>query len=91
MKELKLKGYHGNEIILNGATREQLVAFVEEEINHWIWVYEDGIQRWSYEITYSSIFDPQRGCRVVDRGETVMENTDSLIEYIAEDFGLLIK
>ena len=91
MKELKLEGNYGNELILNGATREQVAEFVDKDVNRCVSLMADGQCEWTYEIRWCSVFDSKRDCRVYDRNKTVREHTDKLIEYIAEDFGLVVE
>lgn len=91
MKKIVLKGLNTEIEITTNTNREELASFVDNEVNHWIGCYEDGIRRWTHEIYYCSIFDKERGHRVFNKAETVRVHTENLVRFLNEDFGIEIK
>lgn len=76
-------------VIENGNYSEnELKELVKNNVNRYVYIVlkqGDYATYYSYEITYKSIFDKDKGCNVFDEDYTVQYHFDKLKRYIADD------
>lgn len=83
------KSHHQYLVIDNGNCSEnELKELVRNNVNRYIYIVlkqGDYATYYTYEITYKSVFDKDRGCNVFDEDYTIQYHLQRLKKYIVDD------